>query len=617
MTTAKDRYRQLEVVAEGGQGRLVKAVDERHDRTVALKVRRMPASEAERQAVLAEARTLFSITPHPLLPTLRDDYFDGDDYVLVMDWVEGQSLAHVVAERGDPGMPVRTVMPWVDDLAAALEHLHRQDPPIVHGDVKPANAVLTDTGRVVLVDLGLAGTGADQPAEGTVGYQAPELQTGAVPSPRSDVYSLAATTLALLTGQPPGATRPPWPGVEPTAVTVIEHALRTGLALDPSRRPAGPSELANRIHGWSSQAAAPQPPDPSDQGARGRPWRNRAMVITVVGCVGLAAAGAAWIAIPRSGQSQDVVRYQGADRYASVAAASSSLGHAAQVVIARGDELTDAEAACYIAGAHTASPILLSAPTGLTPTTVKAVESLGAKNALIIGDTTAVPASVDTQLANVGVADTRLAAPTRYGTAAVVSQAGGPPASLPGLGPTAIIVDANDPDSAAVAAPLCYHNRYPLLYANGPALPPETTSAIKEAGITHVIVVQRSSDQIGDPMTTQLTALGVTSTVISGAGPDGVAAALADYETTQLNWHSNQVDIARGDQTSDAIAATPSAAIHTAPLLLADTPKALGPATDVYLSGHATLVTRLQIYGDSTAISDQAARAAQRLLRLP
>ena len=248
----RGRYRPVETVAQGGQGRILRGVDRQHDRPVALKIRRVASTE-QRNQVLAEARVLLSLRPHPARPTVREDIFEGDSYVLVMDWVEGTSLDQVLAARGAPGMPLPSVLRWAAQLAAAIDHLHAHRPVIVHGDVKPANAVLTPDDRVVLVDFGIATSGGTT-RSGTAGYTAPEVLDGQSPTPAADIYGLAATMLALLTGRPPGEVRPPWDGIDPTTVDVIERALRSGLSLEPERRPASARELVERMHAWSGDS---------------------------------------------------------------------------------------------------------------------------------------------------------------------------------------------------------------------------------------------------------------------------------------------------------------------------------------------------------------------------
>src|SRR4029450_11045844 len=101
---------------------------------------------------------------------------------------------------------------YLEQAAEALEHLHGHDPAVVHGDVKPANLILTSSGRIVVVAFGMS---APPPGDGLrraglAGYVAPEVAAGARPTAASDVYSFAATALALLTGEPPNDRPPSW-----------------------------------------------------------------------------------------------------------------------------------------------------------------------------------------------------------------------------------------------------------------------------------------------------------------------------------------------------------------------------------------------------------------------
>jgi WD40 repeat protein/class 3 adenylate cyclase/tRNA A-37 threonylcarbamoyl transferase component Bud32 len=249
----KDRYEVLETLGAGGEGRVVKALDCQHDRLVALKIRAV-RDDRLRDELLSEARILLSVPPHRALPLVREDFFDGERYVVAMDWVEGTDLARLLAERGRPGLAPSSVLAYLAQAAEALTHLHAQDPPVIHGDVKPANLILTKGGRVKLVDFGLS-SAPDAPRRrtGTPGYRAPELAGDGVPSRASDVYALAATAFALLSGSPPSGVLPPWDGVEPAQAEQLEAALRLGLATDPVRRPATPGELVERLRsGWGA-----------------------------------------------------------------------------------------------------------------------------------------------------------------------------------------------------------------------------------------------------------------------------------------------------------------------------------------------------------------------------
>jgi eukaryotic-like serine/threonine-protein kinase len=172
----RERYEVLATAGAGGEAQIVKALDHQHGRFVALKIRRV-RDAAAREDLLGEARVLLSLPPHPALPLVREDFFDRDDYVVAMDWVEGTDLATLLAERGRPGLAPSSVLAYLAAAAEALTHLHTQSPPVIHGDVKPGNLILTTGGRVKLVDFGLSSAPGVSRA-GTPGYRAPELAAG-------------------------------------------------------------------------------------------------------------------------------------------------------------------------------------------------------------------------------------------------------------------------------------------------------------------------------------------------------------------------------------------------------------------------------------------------------
>ena len=130
----RERYEPIEVVGQGGEGRVLKAIDRQHDRIVALKVRTV-FGDQDRDALLAEARVLLDIPPHPNLPLVREDFFEDDQYVIAMDWIEGTDLSRLLRARGHPGLAASSVLRWLADAASALTHLHTLDPTVVHGDV--------------------------------------------------------------------------------------------------------------------------------------------------------------------------------------------------------------------------------------------------------------------------------------------------------------------------------------------------------------------------------------------------------------------------------------------------------------------------------------------------
>ena len=253
LTLFRERYEVLATVGSGGEAQIVKALDRQHGRFVALKIRPV-RDEAAREDLLGEARLLLSLLPHPALPLVREDFFDRDDYVVAMDWVDGTDLARLLDDRGRPGLAPSSVLAWLAQAAEALTHLHSQSPPVIHGDVKPGNLILTKGGRIKLVDFGLSSAPyVPRVRAGTPGYRAPELAAGGTPSRASDVYALAATAFALLTGSAPAGVLPAWEGFDPAQAQQLEAAIRLGMATDPGRRPKTPGELVERLRaGWSA-----------------------------------------------------------------------------------------------------------------------------------------------------------------------------------------------------------------------------------------------------------------------------------------------------------------------------------------------------------------------------
>jgi len=181
---------------------------------------------------------------HPRVVAVIEHLIDDGSQYLVMQLVEGPDLNQILLDRGNPGLPLSEVLEYAGQAAEALEYVHAQN--VVHRDVKPHNLIRGDDG-VVLVDFGIAREALDDPGTRAVGtplYMAPEVLVGEEISPRSDVYSLAATVWALLAGKPPAYDDP-----TPLARTVdevspeLEAALRAALEIRPERRLASVAAL--------------------------------------------------------------------------------------------------------------------------------------------------------------------------------------------------------------------------------------------------------------------------------------------------------------------------------------------------------------------------------------
>ncbi|MCW3036680.1 MAG: protein kinase [Actinobacteria bacterium] len=268
----RGRYEVLDIVGRGGQGTVMRALDVVHQRHVALKVKALPQGE-DWKAGLEEARVLFTVRPHPNLALLREDFVLEDRYYLVMDWIEGRNLRQVLTTEGTPGLPPERVLDYLKQAGEAVDHLHAHDPPVMHQDLKPSNFVLTSEGRVVLVDFGICSPARSngRVARLTPDYAAPEVFTDG-PSPSSDIFSLAATGYALLTGAPPRPGVPP--EVAGTAGTAMIQRIRLGLAIDPARRPSSAAALVQSL-----QPGRPGQGPSGSSAPSGRPGARRRLAV--------------------------------------------------------------------------------------------------------------------------------------------------------------------------------------------------------------------------------------------------------------------------------------------------------------------------------------------------
>ncbi|HET7279982.1 MAG TPA: serine/threonine-protein kinase [Dermatophilaceae bacterium] len=173
---------------------------------------------------------------------------------LAMDFMEGGSLADVLAARGHLSMGETVTV--VSPIARALATLHASG--VVHGDVSPGNVLFDRSGRPSLSDLGVARAVGDRGGGvyGTPGFAAPELELGSPATPSSDVYSLGAVAWTCLTGAPPAvaALRPRLETQAPGLPAAARELVVACLAGDPGGRP---SALGAALGFFDAAAAEP------------------------------------------------------------------------------------------------------------------------------------------------------------------------------------------------------------------------------------------------------------------------------------------------------------------------------------------------------------------------
>jgi eukaryotic-like serine/threonine-protein kinase len=236
------RYEVTAELGEGAMGTVVRARRLEDGVEVAVKRLRDP-----RHAVRFEIETrLLARLSHPRVARVLDYFSEDGDSFLVMALVPGETLLRVLQRHGRPGLPATDVVAYARHVCEALEYVHAQH--VVHRDVKPSNLVLGEDG-VVLVDFGVAREVATT-EEATIGvgtpaYMAPEVLVGGLVSPRADVYSLAATVWALLTGAPPRyGERERISALAADVPPELDGTLQAALSLEPAARPPGAGAFA-------------------------------------------------------------------------------------------------------------------------------------------------------------------------------------------------------------------------------------------------------------------------------------------------------------------------------------------------------------------------------------
>jgi hypothetical protein len=273
-TLLAGRYRIERFLAGGGMGLVYVAHDLRlADRRCAIKeiFDRFTSSEERARAIEyfhREADTLAQLK-HPSIPAIFDRFGEGNCHYLVMDFVEGTNLEEELATRGG-ALPEGRVIDIARELCEVLSYLHSFRPPIIYRDMKPGNVILTPTGRVVLIDFGIARIFSPQGKAtliGTPGFAPPEQYTGTVDE-RSDIYSLAATLHYLLTGRDPEKNPPfsfpPVHTLKPDASPFLAAAIDQALSYKVEDRPASATAFKEMLlygrglDGTRAQAAAPQ-----------------------------------------------------------------------------------------------------------------------------------------------------------------------------------------------------------------------------------------------------------------------------------------------------------------------------------------------------------------------
>jgi Tol biopolymer transport system component len=326
-------YEILSPIGAGGMGEVYKGRDTRLERIVAIKV--LPphlSSDTEfRERFEREARSISALN-HPNICTLYDVGREVDTQYLVLEYLEGETLAARIA-RGP--LPLAEALKIATEITNALDKAHRQG--IIHRDLKPGNVVLTKTGAKLL-DFGLAKSGAAVSAAaaselptgvapltakgtilGTFQYMAPEQIEGDQADARSDIFAFGAVLFEMLTGRKAFTGKshasllgailkedpPPVSQVVPVTPPALDYLVRTCLAKDPDARYQTAHDIGLQLR-WIAEggsAAGLPAPVAVHRRRRGRAlWMAAGLVLMAV-----AFAAAWWLKPPPPSQ---VVRFR-------------------------------------------------------------------------------------------------------------------------------------------------------------------------------------------------------------------------------------------------------------------------------------------------------------------
>lgn len=224
------KYKILNKVGQGGMSVVYLAMNEKANKQWAVKEVRKDGVldfESVKQGLVAETDILKKLS-HPNLPSIIDVIDTDDSFIIIMDYIQGNSLNKALEEFG--AQPQELVIDWAKQLCDVLGYLHSRTPAIIYRDMKPANVMLKPDGNVTLIDFGTAREYkeknlADTTCLGTVGYAAPEQFGGmGQTDARTDIYCLGATLYHLVTGMNP--CEPPY---EIKPIRQINPTLSSGL----------------------------------------------------------------------------------------------------------------------------------------------------------------------------------------------------------------------------------------------------------------------------------------------------------------------------------------------------------------------------------------------------
>lgn len=272
------RYQITKLIGQGGMGAIYLADDLRFAQRVAVVKEMLDHFTDPEQRKIAsdnfdrEAEMLANLK-HQGIPEVYDRFTEGNRHYLVMEYINGDDLEQKLMQQENEPFNESEVIDWAIQICDILSYLHHHETPIIYRDMKPANLILKNNGRIYMVDFGIArhfnptkkGT-----MIGTQGYAPPEQYRGQV-EPRSDLYALGATLHHILTGRDPQSeapfTFPPMREENPKISPQLEKIVMRCLSMEPEGRfknAQAMAEALSRLSPRSTQGGrTPTPMQPT------------------------------------------------------------------------------------------------------------------------------------------------------------------------------------------------------------------------------------------------------------------------------------------------------------------------------------------------------------------
>jgi len=267
------RYKLIKVLGRGGMGIVWLARDEELERNVALKF--LPDLMIQDRALLdqlkRETKRCLELT-HPHIVRIHDFVHDERSGCISMEYVDGETLSNLRAEKEQKVFDPDEIADWVTQLCEALDYAHNRA-KVIHRDLKPANLMVNKRGDLKVADFGIARSlvdsasrlTAEQGRSGTLVYMSPQQLSGGRGTHLDDIYSLGVTIYELLTSKPPFYSgnidrqicervapsmtdRRKELDIEPAFISPVwEDTVAACLAKDPLQRPQSATEVPQRL----------------------------------------------------------------------------------------------------------------------------------------------------------------------------------------------------------------------------------------------------------------------------------------------------------------------------------------------------------------------------------